>query len=48
MTTRQQLTDHLANLIKARAQAFALGNWERVDALGLCIDDTRARIAAIK
>ena len=47
MTTRQQLIDHLANLERARDEAFAEGNWDRVDLLGNCIDDTRARLAAI-
>lgn len=44
MTTRQQLIDHLADLERARDEAFAEGNWDRVDFLGNCIDDTRARI----
>lgn len=47
MSTRQQLIDHLADLERARAEAFAEGNWDRVDVLGNCIDDTRARIAAL-
>lgn len=47
MSTKQQLIDHLANLEKARDEAFSEGNWDRVDLLGNCIDDTRARIAAI-
>lgn len=47
MTTRQQLIDHLADLERAREEAFAEGNWDRVDVLGNCIDDTRARIAAL-
>lgn len=47
MTTRQQLTDHLADLERAREEAYAEGNWDRVDVLGNCIDDTRARIAAL-
>lgn len=41
MTTRQQLIDHLANLERARAEAFAAGDWGRVDFIQLCIDDTR-------
>jgi hypothetical protein len=47
MSTKQQLIDHLANLEQARDEAFAEGNWDRVDLLGNCIDDTLARIAKI-
>lgn len=47
MSTKQQLIDHLANLEQARDEAFAAGNWDRVDLLGNCIDDTRARIATL-
>jgi hypothetical protein len=46
MTTRQQLIDHLADLEQAREEARTAGNWDRVDLLGQCIDDTRDRIAA--
>jgi hypothetical protein len=48
MTKRQKLIDHLANLLRARDDAFANGEWDRVDLLGNCIDDTRDQIAAIK
>ena len=41
MTTRQKLIDHLADLERAREEARADGNWDRVDFIGLCIDDTR-------
>ena len=47
MSTKQQLIDHLSSLEQAREEAFAEGNWDRVDLLGNCIDDTRARINAI-
>jgi hypothetical protein len=46
MTTRQQLIDHLADLEQAREEARTAGNWDRVDLLGQCIDDTRDRINA--
>jgi hypothetical protein len=45
MTTKQQLTDHLADLEQAREEAYSAGNWDRVDLLGQCIDDTKAAIA---
>jgi hypothetical protein len=47
MSTKQQLIDHLADLEKARDEAFTEGNWGRVDLLGNCIDDTNARIAKL-
>jgi hypothetical protein len=46
MTTRQKLIDHLANLKLARDEAFATGDWEHVDYLGLCIDDTQDALTA--
>lgn len=48
MTKRQQLIDHLADLERAREEAFADGNWDRVDLLQCCIDDTRGAIKACK
>ena len=44
MSERQKLIDHLADLEQAYKEARAEGNWDRVDFLGLCIDDTRAAI----
>lgn len=44
MTARQKMIDHLATLERERDEAFDLGQWERVDTLGLCIDDTRELI----
>ncbi len=41
MSKRQQLIDHLADLQRARKDAYAAGEWDRVDFLQLCIDDTR-------
>lgn len=40
MKNRQLLSRHLADLRQARAEAYANGEWERVDHLGYCIDDT--------
>jgi hypothetical protein len=45
MSTKQQLIDHLADLERARKEAYSAGNWDRVDLLGQCIDDTKAAIA---
>ena len=47
MSKRQQLIDHLADLKRARKEAFEAGDWDRVDLLGLCIDDTRAELASL-
>lgn len=47
MFTRQQLIDHLADLQRARADAFAQGDWDRVDVLGQCISDTRDELAKL-
>ena len=41
MSTRQQLIDHLADLERAREEAYSAGEWSRVDFIQLCIDDTR-------
>lgn len=48
MTQHQKLIDHLVDLEQARDEAFTEGNWERVDLLGNCIDDTRDAIAKAK
>ena len=45
MSNKQQLIDHLANLERAREEAYSAGDWARVDFLGDCIDDTKAAIA---
>ena len=47
MSELQKLIDYLADLEKADTEARADGNWERVDFIGNCIDDTRARIATL-
>jgi hypothetical protein len=47
MSTKQKLIDHLADLLQARKAAYAAGEWDRVDALGMCIDDTRAELAKL-
>jgi hypothetical protein len=47
MSELQKLIDYLADLEKADTEARADGNWDRVDFIGNCIDDTRARIATL-
>jgi hypothetical protein len=47
MSKRQQLIDRIADLQRARKEAFSAGEWERVDLLGLIIDDTRAELASL-
>lgn len=37
---KQTLSLHLANLRKIRAEAYASGDWDQVDLLQSCIDDT--------
>jgi hypothetical protein len=47
MSELQKLIDYLADLEKADTEARADGDWNRVDFIGNCMDDTRARIAAL-
>ena len=37
---KQTLSLHLANLRKIRAEAYVSGDWDQVDMLQCCIDDT--------
>lgn len=46
MINRQALSQHLSALQQARAEAYAAGDWDRVEILQLCIDDTRKALAA--
>lgn len=48
MTRRQKLIDHLADLNQARADAFANGDWDRVDFIQLGIDDTRGELERLQ
>jgi hypothetical protein len=48
MTTRQKLIDRLADLQQGRAEAFANGDWDRVDFIQLCLDDTRDELDRLK
>lgn len=43
----QKLIAHLMLLEAAREEAFAEGNWDRVDLLQCCIDDTKNAIAKL-
>lgn len=45
-TVHQKLAAHLAELESSRTEAFNNGEWALVDALQLCIDDTRDDIKA--
>jgi hypothetical protein len=38
------LQEHLNALRQARDEAFTEGDWERVDYIQLCIDDTERRL----
>lgn len=44
---RNRLTNYLFQLKQARAEAFAEGNWERVDFIQLCIDDVNAELSTL-
>lgn len=48
MTRRQKLIDHLVSLNQGRADAFANGDWDRVDFIQLCIDDTRDELERLR
>jgi hypothetical protein len=43
-----QLETHLASLLANHQYYLRVGDWERVDYLGLCIDDTHAQIEKVK
>lgn len=47
-TKRFNLLEHFYALGQARDEAFSEGDWERVDFIQMCIDDTQARLTAIK
>ena len=47
MTSRQKLIDHLANLKCARSEAFAEGDWDRVDYIGECISETQNELTKL-
>lgn len=47
MSIRQKLIDRIADLDRARDEAFAQGDWDQVDYLQLCIDDTRDTMAKL-
>lgn len=41
---RFDLVEHLNALREARDEAFSEGDWERVDFIGNCIDDTEKQL----
>lgn len=45
MQNRNRLIQHLLLLKAAREEAFAEGNWERVDIIQCCIDDANKELA---
>jgi hypothetical protein len=44
MVTRFNVQEHLNALRKARDEAFSEGDWDSVDQLQLCIDDTENQL----
>jgi len=42
--TRFDIQEHLNALREARDEAFSEGDWERVDFIGNCIDDTEKQL----
>ena len=45
--TRFNLQEHLNALRQARDEAFSEGDWERVDFIGNCIDDTEKQLQTL-
>jgi hypothetical protein len=43
-----QLEEHLKSLLANHQYYFKAGDWERVDYIGLCIDDTHEQIEKAK
>ena len=44
---RFDLQEHLNALREARDDAFSEGDWERVDFIGICIDDTEKQLQTL-
>ena len=44
---RFDLQEHLNALQEARDDAFSEGDWERVDFIGNCIDDTEKQLQTL-
>jgi hypothetical protein len=44
---RFDLVEHLNALREARDDAFSEGDWERVDFIGNCIDDTEKQLQTL-
>jgi hypothetical protein len=44
---RFDLQEHLNALREARDDAFSEGDWERVDFIGNCIDDTEKQLQTL-
>jgi hypothetical protein len=44
---RFDLVEHLNALRDARDEAFSEGDWERVDFIGNCIDDTEKQLQTL-
>jgi len=42
--TRSNIQEHLHFLLDQRAEAFSEGDWDRVDFIQLCIDDTEEQL----
>ena len=47
MVTRFNVQEYLNALREARDEAFSEGDWDRVDQLQLCIDDTENQLYVI-
>jgi hypothetical protein len=44
--TRYQIQEHLNNLKQAYDEAFTEGDWDRMNYIGLCVDDTADQLAS--
>jgi hypothetical protein len=46
--TRFNVQEHLINLRLAREEAFDEGDWDGVNYIGLCIEDTEKQLASLE
>lgn len=46
--TRFNIQEHLINLRLAREEAFDEGDWDRVNYIGLCIEDTEKQLISLE
>jgi hypothetical protein len=48
MSESYKLQQHIWAIEKARSDAFSEGNWDRVDYLTLCLDDSREQLEKLQ